>query len=127
MPPAPTYYKKSVSMLGDAAHAATPFQGQGAGQAIEDALVLETLLGKVKDKSQISNAFSAYDQVRRPRSQKIVTTSREAGDLMGMRKEGVGDDVVKMKKEMETRMHWIWGRDLKAQNKEAVRLFQESI
>ena len=127
MPPAPTYHNKAVSMLGDAAHATTPFQGQGAGQAIEDALVLETLLGKVEDKSQISNAFSAYDQVRRPRSQKIVSTSRDAGELMGMRKEGVGNDLEKMKKEFESRMHWIWGRDLRDQNREAVRLFQESL
>lgn len=104
-----------------------PFQGSGAGQAIEDALVLETLLGKVEDGSLISNAFSAYDQVRRPRSQKVVSTSREAGQLYAMRAEGIGEDIEKMARNLETRMHWIWGRDLRAQNREAVRLFEESL
>lgn len=47
LPPVHTYTKARVCMLGDAAHAMTPFQGQGAGQAIEDALVLTTLLSKV--------------------------------------------------------------------------------
>ena len=58
-------------MMGDAAHASTPWQGQGASQAVEDALVLETLLGKVKDAKHIPNALAAYDQVRRPRTQRI--------------------------------------------------------
>ena len=114
-------------MMGDAAHTTTPFQGQGAGQAIEDALVLETLLGKVTTTEHIPNAFAAYDQVRRPRSQKVVTTSREAGLLVGMKEEGVESDLRKMKKKLDTRMHWIWNRDLVAQNEEALRLFEESL
>ena len=58
-------------MMGDAAHSTTPWQGQGASQAIEDALVLETLLGRVKDVQHIQNAFAAYDQVRRARTQRV--------------------------------------------------------
>ena len=70
-PPAPFYSKGAVTMMGDAAHATTPWQGQGASQAIEDALVLETLLGRVRSVSRISNAFSAYDQIRRERTQRV--------------------------------------------------------
>ena len=58
-------------MMGDAAHATTPWQGQGASQAIEDALVLETLLGRVHNVKHVSNAFSAYDQIRRARTQRV--------------------------------------------------------
>ncbi|CAD6572401.1 MAG: hypothetical protein ASARMPRED_005321 [Alectoria sarmentosa] len=125
--PAPTYTVGHVAMMGDAAHATTPFQGQGAGQAIEDALVLETLLGRVGDARSIANAFAAYDQVRRPRSQRVVKTSREAGRLFGMLTEGVGSDLGKIKERLETRMHWIWNRDLQKQNAEAVALFEESL
>jgi len=32
-PPAPTYFKGRFALLGDAAHASTPHQGAGAGQA----------------------------------------------------------------------------------------------
>lgn len=127
MPPAPIYATKNICMMGDAAHASTPFQGAGASQAIEDALVLATLLAKVEDPSQVPNAFSAYDQVRRPRSQKVVSTSREAGQVIAMRAEGVGEDIEKMARNLKTRMHWIWGRDLGAQNAEAERLFEESL
>lgn len=125
--PAPFYNKSRVAMMGDAAHATTPFQGQGAGQAIEDALVLTTLLAKVTEPAQIPNAFTAFDQVRRPRSQRVVKTSREAGALLGMKLEGVGEDVARMGEVLSTRMHWIWQRDLEAQNRDAVKLFEESL
>lgn len=70
-PPAPFYNKGPVAIMGDAAHASTPWQGQGASQAVEDALVLETLLGRVEDMKHIPNVFAAYDQVRRPRTQRV--------------------------------------------------------
>ncbi|KAI9722566.1 MAG: hypothetical protein M1828_004561 [Chrysothrix sp. TS-e1954] len=76
------YIKGRVAILGDAAHATTPYQGQGAGQAIEDAMVLEALLGKTKSIEHIPDAFAAYDQIRRPRTQRMVTTSRESGQLL---------------------------------------------
>ena len=125
--PARTYAVGHVAMMGDAAHATTPYQGQGAGQAIEDALVLETLLGRIRDPKYIPNAFAAYDQVRKARSQRVVTTSREAGSLFAMMTEGVGDDLEKIKERSETRMHWIWNRDLGMQNAEAIDLFEESL
>lgn len=96
-------------MMGDAAHAMTSFQGQGAGQAIEDACVLQTLLGKVRRTEEIPYALEAYDQVRRPRAERVVTTSREAGYLLTMQLEGVKDDLDKMKEQWERRMSWIWG------------------
>ena len=126
-PVAPFYNTNRVAMMGDAAHATLPYQGQGAGQAIEDALVLSTLLGKITNSNRIPAAFSAYDQVRRPRSQRIVRTSHEMGDLVGMMREGTGTDVGKMRKDMKTWMHWIWHRDLVEQNREALKLFEESL
>lgn len=126
--PAPFHNKGRVAMLGDAAHATTPFQGQGAGQAVEDAVVLTALLGsRVTSPSEIPNAFTAYDQVRRPRSQRVVTTSRDAGKLLGMQAEGVGENVEKAGKLFETQMHWIWQRNQNAQIKEAEALFAESL
>ena len=124
-PPAPYYNKGRVAMLGDAAHATTPYQGQGAGQAIEDAMVLETLLGKTQSPKHIPNAFSAYDQIRRPRTQRMVTTSRESGELLGWKLPGVGSDLEKIREKLVTRMRWLWNRDMHAQNESAVKLFNE--
>ena len=114
-------------MMGDAAHASTPFQAQGACQAIEDACVLSALFEKVSTPGDVPKSLAAYDQVRRPRAQKIVTTSREAGLLTSMSLPGVGDDLDKMKEQLDTRQNWIFDLDLAAQNEEAVKVFQESI
>jgi salicylate hydroxylase len=42
-----TYYHGNICLLGDSAHATTPHQGAGAGQCLEDALILSRLLGLV--------------------------------------------------------------------------------
>ena len=104
-----------------------PFQGQGAGQAIEDALVLENLLGQIPSAAVVPEALAAYDQVRRPRKQRVATTSLHMGQLLGFRDSGMLDDLDMIKRSMATRMHWIWNRDLEAQNQEVLRLFKESL
>src|SRR3954467_9605228 len=116
-PPAPTFYKGRLCLLGDAAHATTPHQGAGAGQAIEDALVLSSLLGQVTSPADLEYAFKAYDAVRRPRTQKVVTTSREASYLYELENEKIGYDLEKTRRELETRCKWIWDGDLSAQVK----------
>ena len=113
-PPAESYCKGRVCMTGDAAHASTPHQASGAGMAIEDAYVLSNLLGQVGDFSHIESAFRAFDAVRRGRTQKLVATSHEAGELWAFELEGVGDDVAKFSDNLDKRMHWIWNEDLEA-------------
>lgn len=61
--------------MGDAAHCMTPWQGSGAGQAIKDAMILETLLKEVRNASQIEASFGEYDYVRRPRTQRNVESN----------------------------------------------------
>lgn len=118
-PPSPTFYKGRLCLLGDAAHATTPHQGAGAGQAIEDALVLSTLLGQVNSPADLEDAFIAYDAVRRPRSQRVVTTSREASHLYELENETIGYNLEKARNELEVRCKWIWDEDLNAQIKTA--------
>ena len=95
-------------MIGGAAHSTTPFQGHGAAQSIEHSFVLETLLGKTEDKAHIAQAFTAFNQGRRSRTKRVVITSRRSEELMGMKAPGIGDDIVKMRERMQTRMNWIW-------------------
>lgn len=118
-PPAPTYYKGRLALLGDAAHASTPHQGAGAGQAIEDAFVLSNLLGQVNSVSDIEKAFQAYDAVRRPRSQKVVTTSRDACSIYEFADEELGRDLKKVEEKLRSRYNWIWEEDLGEQLKQA--------
>lgn len=114
-------------MMGDAAHAAMPFAGNGAAQAIEDAAVLNALFAEVKDASQIEKAFAAYDEVRRPRSQKVVEISRDFGRLYGFAIPEYGDDPVKMKQFFGKSAAFTNNADLQAQNDNAVRIYRESL
>ena len=113
-PPASTYYttKPFICLVGDSAHASTPHQGAGAGMCIEDVYILSELLSQCQSKTDFEKAFHAYDAVRRPRSQKLVKTSREAGQLWEFEGEGVGDDLEAFKKDAVTRMDWIWDHEI---------------
>ena len=46
---------------------------------MEDALVLSSLLCRITTPKQASVALQVYDEARRPRTQKIVESSRETG------------------------------------------------
>jgi 2-polyprenyl-6-methoxyphenol hydroxylase-like FAD-dependent oxidoreductase len=76
--PLPTYVSGRAALLGDAAHAMCPDLGQGAGQAIEDAVVLAASL---QDSAEIPAALARYDAQRRPRSQKIAKDARQRGAI----------------------------------------------
>jgi salicylate hydroxylase len=119
---APTYTKGAVCIMGDAAHAMTPWQGSGAGQAIEDAMVLETVLASVTSKSQIGVALKAYDHVRRPRTQRIVHSSWGTGLILCGRGEGIGLDIEEMRGKLPQRWGFIHGLDLKAHRREALEV-----
>jgi 2-polyprenyl-6-methoxyphenol hydroxylase-like FAD-dependent oxidoreductase len=64
-----------VVLLGDAAHATTPGVGQGAAQAIEDAVVLADCLAETDD---VSRALAEYESRRRPRATAVLKMSIRA-------------------------------------------------
>ena len=67
-----------VTLLGDAAHPATPNLGQGACQAIEDAVVLAKCLG---ESSEFTLALKAYESRRLQRTSSITLQSRRIGQM----------------------------------------------
>ena len=62
-------------LVGDAAHAASPAAGQGASMALEDSVVLAKCLRDLPDPMA---AFTAYEQLRRERVEKLVAASAGA-------------------------------------------------
>lgn len=72
-----------VLLLGDAGHATTPNLGQGAGMAIEDALVLAESLA---NETNITAAFQRFEHRRLPRTTRIVNTSWQLGRLAQLEK-----------------------------------------
>ncbi|GLZ33906.1 FAD-dependent oxidoreductase [Lentzea sp. NBRC 105346] len=73
--PLPTYVRGKVALLGDAAHAMTPYLGQGACMALEDAVVLASCVAD----DELPSALARYDQARRPRTQRIARAARQIG------------------------------------------------
>ncbi|MCO6009807.1 FAD-dependent monooxygenase [Actinoallomurus purpureus] len=76
LPPLPGYAAGRVALLGDAAHAMTPNLGQGACQALEDAVVLAACLDRTPD---VASALADYDRRRRSRTQNVVRRSARLG------------------------------------------------
>lgn len=81
LPPLPRWSRHRTVLLGDAAHAPLPHQGQGAGQAIEDAYVLAHLLTHA-DPADYRQVFDTYQRLRHTRTRRVQHYSRLAGKLM---------------------------------------------
>jgi salicylate hydroxylase len=91
----------------------SPQQASGAGQAIEDAYLLSSLLGhKLTNLSNVETALQIYDTVRRPIAEEVAERSLGNGRLFGLQLEGFDAD-----KEPErlpeigdaVKQNWKWG------------------
>jgi 2-polyprenyl-6-methoxyphenol hydroxylase-like FAD-dependent oxidoreductase len=74
--PISRWHNGRVVLLGDAAHPMTPNLGQGAGQAIEDAIALDRSLAEAPDPE---TALLSYERRRVARANAIVIASRRMG------------------------------------------------
>ena len=74
--PSPWFNGRAV-LIGDAAHSATPHMGQGAGMAIEDAIVLSEELASA---GTVQQAFGRFMARRFDRCKYIVDTSAMIGE-----------------------------------------------
>lgn len=77
-PPARTWGRGRVTLLGDAAHPTTPNLGQGACLAIEDAIVLADVL---RGASDLASGLREYEARRRARTAAVVRRSRRLGAM----------------------------------------------
>jgi 2-polyprenyl-6-methoxyphenol hydroxylase-like FAD-dependent oxidoreductase len=73
--PLPRWSDGRLVLIGDAAHASTPGVGQGAAQAIEDAVVLADRLAH---SGELPIALAEYEAIRRPRAEAVLKMSRRA-------------------------------------------------
>ncbi len=77
--PVSRWSDRRVTLLGDAAHPMLQYLAQGAGQAIEDAVVLGAALRHAGD--DVEQAFRDYQQARYLRTGRVQLTARFYGDI----------------------------------------------
>lgn len=73
--PIPFWNKGRAILIGDAAHAMTPMQGQGGNMAVEDAESFR-LFDPHVSRDQVPGVLNTIDSVRRPRTAKILWGTR---------------------------------------------------
>jgi len=73
----PRWSAKQTVLLGDACHPVLPFGFSGASMAIEDAATLAVLLPEDVGVEQVPERLELYEQIRRPRVERVRETSRE--------------------------------------------------
>lgn len=79
LPPRSSWGSGRVTLLGDAAHPMSPAIGQGAGQAIEDAMALAR---HVSANGDVAASISAYEAERIARTDPVVKMARKQGHLI---------------------------------------------
>lgn len=78
LPPLKQFAFGNLLLVGDAAHATTPNMGQGACQAIEDAVVLADELAK---NTSVPAAFINFENRRLERTRYVTLQSRKIGQV----------------------------------------------
>lgn len=120
-----------MCLAGDAAHAAGPHLGAGAGFGIEDALLLVELIQAVRDDdgtvvdgvadggrgeqavgARLAAAFEVYSDVRYGRTQWLVKHTRDAVDLFQWRDRDLSRNPDEFGREITWRFHEIWNYDV---------------
>jgi salicylate hydroxylase len=85
------YTKGRVTTLGDAAHPMTPYLGQGACMAIEDAMVLGRAFAAAKT---FEEAFGIYENTRKGRANGVQLASRQQADeIQGVTERGANPGI----------------------------------
>jgi salicylate hydroxylase len=76
--PLPRWSSERITLLGDSAHAVVPHLGQGANQAIEDAITLAVLLDGCAP-TDLPSRLRLYQDLRLTRTREVRNGAREAG------------------------------------------------
>ncbi|KAJ6481082.1 hypothetical protein C8R45DRAFT_320629 [Mycena sanguinolenta] len=122
-------------LIGDAAHAMEPHQGSGAGQAIEDACILATVLGHPRTtRENIPRALRIFDEIRRPAAAGVAEGSRMNGRYFSFEIEGVDfdrytgsqlwDQLQMLKSTVVKKWEWTWNSSIDDSIQAALRMLE---
>jgi len=117
----PIQYHGRVALVGDAAHAMVPFQGSGAGQGVEDAFLLATVLGHPSTTLEtIPRALAVYDKLRREFSSDVAVHAMLSGRMSAWQ---AGDiSLAEFGERMTKDWEWAWLTDMDEALRNAVEM-----
>jgi salicylate hydroxylase len=119
--PLATWTSGRLALLGDAAHPMLPHVGQGANQAIEDAVALATVLSRT-NRASIRRALLVYESLRRERTARVQRSAR----VNGARYDASGGDLVARDRQLAAQAQeraWIWNYDAEIEASTVVASF----
>lgn len=90
-PPADTYHKGDLCLVGESVCAVAQDNSAGSDTALKDAYKLSNQQGSAQRMPEVEDAFKAYDTRKRHRTQKLVTKSRDAGKVHDLEEDGDGN------------------------------------
>src|SRR5204862_4122256 len=105
--PLSTWTRGRLTLLGDAAHPMLPHVGQGANQAIEDAVALAALLSKT---DSAPHALELYEQARRPHAARVQQWSRANGARYDSSSADLSERDRALSNQSRDRA-WMWNHD----------------
>ncbi len=111
--PLATWTAGRLTLLGDAAHPMLPHVGQGANQAIEDAVALATILARA-DASSAPAALQTYERVRRPHAARVQGSSRANGARYDFSQPDLERRDAQLSNQARDRA-WMWNYDAEAE------------
>lgn len=88
---------------------------------------MSTLLGQAKTPAEARVALNIFDQVRRPRTQRVVESSHTTGEILTGKYAESGLDSTKLKKVLAPRWDFIIDFDNEKARDEAVELMQAEV
>lgn len=88
--------------------------------SVEDSFILSSLLGHAKTTKDAVSALKAYDEVRRPRTQRIVESSRGTGVIMTGRGGETKMPLDQVKEKLMHRWDFILDIELEKHRDEAI-------
>lgn len=118
---------KNVVLIGDAAHAMLPHQGAGAGQGLEDALILAQLFTVAGLSSeQLPHISEIYEKLRKERAIKTQNTSRESGEIYELYSKQY-THFSEIGEHLTHRFDWLWQHQLEQDVQTAKTLLTQVI
>lgn len=108
--PLRTWTKGRLALLGDAAHAMQPHVGQGANQAVEDAIALAVFL-EGQTPGTVGAALQSYEAFRRERTDIVQAESRKNGQRYDSHYQRLEERDREIKNSVEFRK-WLFDYDV---------------